>query len=117
MRKSNIARPLVGLVAAMVIVESVARVSGAVDFPLYTADDGIGYAIAPSQSGAFLRTHTWAFNAREMGEPEAWTPAKPNLLIIGNSIVMGGNAYAQQEKLGALVAANLKQPGWTAATG
>ena len=39
-----------------------------------------------------------------MGTATAWNPdAHPNILLIGNSIVMGGNPYDQHDKLGPLV--------------
>ena len=51
-----------------------------------------------------MRTHSWVFNDRSMGIAAAWEPKKkPDLLLIGNSIVMGGNPYAQPEKLGPLL--------------
>jgi hypothetical protein len=99
-----IKRCIVGFLASVVVIEIALRVAGLVDFPVYQVDDGIGYVIRPNQSGAFLRTHSWVFNDRSMGTAAMWDPTKrPDLLMIGNSIVMGGNPYAQSDKLGALV--------------
>jgi hypothetical protein len=82
--------------------------SGTVDFPIYHVDDGIGYIPEPNQSGSFLRTHSWAFNDRSMGTATPWEPARrPNILLIGNSVVMGGNPYDQKDKLGPLVQQNI----------
>jgi hypothetical protein len=103
-----IKRVIVGFLAFGIVIEIALRVDGAVDFPVYEVDDGIGYAIRPNQAGAFMRTHSWAFNDRSMGTAAAWDPTKkPNLLLIGNSIVMGGNPYKQPERLGPLVQAEL----------
>jgi hypothetical protein len=103
-----IKRILVGLLAFAAAIEIALRLVGAVDLPIYYVDDGIGYAIRPNQAGAFLRTHSWVFNDRSMGTAAAWDPTRrPNLLLIGNSIVMGGNPYKEPEKLGPLVQAEL----------
>jgi len=39
-----------------------------------------------------------------MGTDKKWNPTeRPNILLIGNSIVMGGNPYDQKDKLGTLI--------------
>ena len=94
--------------------------SGAVDFPIYNVDAEIGYIPAPNQSGKFLNKNAWVFNDRSMGTATAWNPSvKPNLLLIGNSIVMGGNPYDQPDKLGPQLQAKLgdKINVWPIATG
>ena len=111
MKKSRpgwIKRTLIGVTAILVVTEIALRLAGVVDVPVYSADDGIGYIVQPQQSGAFMRTHTWVFNDRSMGTAAAWDPTKkPDLLLVGNSIVMGGNPYAQPQKLGPLIQAQL----------
>jgi len=109
MKWSRLARYGAALIVAIaVIVEIGLREAGFIDFPIYHVDDDIGYIIRPNQSGAFMRSHTWTFNDRSMGTSAAWMPSKkPNLLLIGNSIVMGGNPYAQPEKIGPLMQALL----------
>jgi lysophospholipase L1-like esterase len=103
-----IKRIITGFLALTLFVELAIRLSGVVDFPVYHVDDAIGYVIRPNQTGAFLHTHSWVFNDRSMGTAAAWDPTKkPNLLLIGNSIVMGGNPYAQPEKLGPLLQSQL----------
>jgi lysophospholipase L1-like esterase len=100
--------------------EGAVRWSGAVDFPIYAIDSGIGYIPAPNQSGKFLNKNVWVFNDRSMGTEAAWNPnAKPNLLLIGNSIVMGGNPYDQADKLGPLLQTRLgdKIAVWSIAAG
>ncbi|RFO95808.1 hypothetical protein DIC66_16615 [Rhodoferax lacus] len=91
-----------------------------VDFPIYMTDQSIGYLPKPNQEGKFLNENTWVFNDRSMGTPAPWNPAaKPNVLLIGNSIVMGGNPYNQPDKLGPLVQALLgdKVAVWPIAVG
>lgn len=107
-------------VCLLLLAEGTARLSGAVDFPIYTIDSEIGYIPSPNQSGRFLNKNAWVFNDRSMGTEAAWNPdAKPNLLLIGNSIVMGGNPYDQPDKLGPLLQARLddKFAVWPIATG
>jgi hypothetical protein len=104
----TIKRVIIGFLALAVVIEIALRLGGVVDFPVYQVDDGIGYSIRPNQAGAFLRRHSWVFNDRSMGTAAAWDPTKkPNLLLIGNSIVMGGNPYREPDKLGPLVQTEL----------
>jgi hypothetical protein len=99
---------ILGFLVFVLVTEIALRLGGMVDFPVYDVDDGIGYLVRPNQSGAFLRTHSWVFNNRSMAIAAAWEPTKkPNLLLIGNSIVMSGYPYAQPDKLGPLVQSQL----------
>jgi hypothetical protein len=92
---------LIGVTTAVIIaVEIFLRVSGAVDFPTYNVDSEIGYLPKESQSGLFLNKNDWHFNDKSMPIAQNWDPTlRPNILLIGNSIVMGGNPYQQQDKL------------------
>lgn len=113
-----------GLILAVVLLligaEAAIRLGGIIDFPLYTVDDEIGYVVKPNQVGSFLNKNHWVFNDRSMGTNQNWgSSTKPNLLLIGNSIVMGGNVYDQPNKLGPLLQARLngKVTVWPAAVG
>jgi len=77
------------------------RLSGITDFALYDTDAEIGYVLRPNQSGAFLNRNTWAINDLSM----AAGPFRPHLkasdvLLIGDSIVWGGNPLSQPDRLG-----------------
>jgi hypothetical protein len=101
-------RLLLGAACLLAGSEVAVRWSGLVDFPVYTVDSEIGYLPAPNQSGKFLNKNRWVFNDRSMATEVAWNPNKrPNLLLIGNSIVMGGNPYDQPDKLGPLLQGRL----------
>ena len=69
--------------------------------PLYKADNQLGYIPAPNQSGAFLHSRQWRFNEYSMGsaafEPD---PRRFNILLVGDSIVLGGNPLNQSDRLG-----------------
>ncbi len=95
------AKILTGVVLGLALIEIGIRISGVIDFPLYDANNRIGYIPKPNQSGSFLRTHDWQFNSLSMGAPEF----KPNdtlvdTLLIGDSVVLGGNPYKQADRLG-----------------
>ncbi len=100
----RIRRLAIVLVVLACAAEILVRSIGILDFPIYQVDFDIGYLLQPNQSGAFLNKNPWVFNDRSMPIGADWNPrAHPNLLLIGNSIVMGGNPYRQQDKVGPLV--------------
>lgn len=85
------------------LAEVLVRLSGAAHCATYLVDSEIGYIPKPNQEGDFLNRNHWVFNDRSMGTERAWNPApQPNILLIGNSIIMGGNPYDQKDKVGAL---------------
>lgn len=92
---------LTGTVLGLVLIEIVIRISGIMDFPLYDADNRIGYIPKPNQSGSFLRIHDWQFNSLSMGASEFKpSDAVVDTLLIGDSVVLGGNPYKQADRLG-----------------
>ncbi len=108
-RKASIA--LLKVAAAVLalggIAEVASRLSGITDFPVYAVDDEIGYLAKPNQSGSFLDKNSWAINSKSMPTAEEWNPARrPNILLIGNSVVMGGNAYDQKDKLAPMISSD-----------
>ena len=92
---------IIGLTAALIIsVEVSARISGIIDFPTYNVGSKSAYLPEESQTGFFLNKNDWYFNDKSMPIAQNWDPnLRPNILLIGNSIVMGGNSYRQQDKL------------------
>lgn len=97
-------RLLLCLAAAAAIVgggETAVRIAGLVDFPLYEANNRIGYILKPNQSGSFMNSHDWAFNEISMGTARRFAPSeKTDVLLIGDSLVLGGNPYRQEDRLG-----------------
>ena len=91
----------VAIVAAAVLAGEISvRAFGFVDFPVYDVGGEIGYLPKGNQAGAFLNRNDWYFNNKSMPIAADWSPAlRPSILLIGNSVVMGGNPYRQQEKL------------------
>lgn len=94
-KKLAIALPLL-----LIAVELGVRASGITDFPLYDANSEIGYIPSPSQSGSFLHKNSWEFNSLSMGAGPFIPTDGVNTLLIGDSIVLGGNPYRQADRLG-----------------
>ncbi|MGD1037699.1 MAG: SGNH/GDSL hydrolase family protein [Roseiarcus sp.] len=91
---------LFAIAAVAIAAEVAVRASGLVDFPVYDAGGEISYLPKANQSGKFLDKNDWYFNDKSMPIARNWDPSlHPNILLIGNSIVMGGNPYRQQDKL------------------
>lgn len=87
-----------------------ARVAGTIDFPIYRVDDQIGYLPEPNQHGEYLRQNRWVVNDRSMSTGR-WEPnAARDLLLIGGSLVWGGNLLSQPQKIGPLL--ERKMLGW-----
>jgi hypothetical protein len=98
------------IIAVICLVEAAVRLSGLTDFPIYAVDDQIGYIVQPNQSGRFLNKNAWVFNNRSMPTDREWPPQSggpPNIMVIGNSIVMGGNPLDQKERLVPQIAADM----------
>lgn len=101
-------------------IELYLRVAGFGSFPIYELDAKLRYVPGSNQSGAFLNKNKWVFNDRHMGNAVNWTPDKhPSVLLLGNSIVFGGNPYDQADKLGPQLQAALgaEYAVWSAAAG
>lgn len=80
------------------------RLGGMIDFPLYGRDQELGYWIQPNQQGRFMNKNEWAFNDKGMPIARSFQPTEAvDVLVIGNSIIMGGNAYNQKDKVGPLM--------------
>lgn len=91
---------LVGLIFSEIYL----RYAGFGSYPIYGIDDEIKYIPAANQHGNFLNRNSWYFNDRHMGNIFNWCQEKhPNILLIGNSIVLGGNPFTHGDKLGPLL--------------
>lgn len=96
LKRFLLATPILILIA----LELVARMAGTIDFPLYDANNLVGYVPKANQSGSFLNRNDWAVNDRNMGTRSNWTDGADDLLLVGDSIVWGGNSYAENDRLG-----------------
>lgn len=89
------------------------------DFPLYSADDRVGYIPSPSQSGRFLHRNDWYLNSLSMASKEEFTPSNSitDVLIIGDSLVWGGNGYRWKDRLAEKIKATTQAQIWSVSAG
>ena len=109
--KKRLFKPRIWLllvIALSLSSEAFVRSLGVVDFPLYQANMQIGYIPALSQQGSFLNRNDWKFNSLHMGAPEFLPGPVLDLLLVGDSVVYGGNAYRQSDRLGPALQASLQ---------
>lgn len=95
--------------------EVAARV--ALNFPLYDADSEVGYWLRPNQSGHFL-ANDWAFDSDSLGVAEEFKPSgRFDVLLVGDSVVLGGNRLKQGDKLGPVIERMTGWQVWPASAG
>lgn len=111
-------RALAWLAGALLVTEVALHATGAVSFPLYHADSEVGYIPKANQSGTFLMYSDYEFNDRHMtGGPVVDTPLR-KVLVIGDSVVYGGNEYRQADRVGPALQQLMPQARvWTLAAG
>lgn len=91
--------------------EILLRSRGIIDFPLYDVDARIGYIPKPGQQGVYLNKYAWSVNEKNQTAGR-WSPKqKPDLLLVGDSIVWGGIDCDQQDKLGPQL--QKRMPNWS----
>lgn len=106
------------IMAVLVLAEFVARICGLLEFPIYRADAYVGYWPAPGQSGRFLNRNHWAFNEHSMGVAQAFQPSlRKDVLLVGDSIVLGGNPLDQSERLGPRLTRETGNQHWPVSAG
>lgn len=87
--------------ATLILLELAVRASGLLSSPLYQADSVVGYWPSPNQAGSFLNRNRWYFNERSMGVVDVFRPdERMDVILIGDSIVLGGNPLDQPDRLG-----------------
>ena len=106
-------RRVFGIGALAVILAAAAgefAARAALDFPLFGADAEGGYYALPNQRGRFAFRNAWAFNELGMGVAERFAPSTArDVLLVGDSVVYGGNPVRQENKLGPVLQ---HQTGW-----
>ena len=105
------------LILILAILEIATRITLISDFPLYDANNKIGYIPKANQNGRFLWTHDWQFNEYHMGA-DAFKPTNnEDILLIGDSIVYGGNPLKGPERLGQNLQKKLNLAVWPISAG
>lgn len=108
---------LIALPVLLVIVELGVRATKINDFPLYEANSEIGYIPKPSQQGSFLHNHSWEFNSLSMGSGDFKPTESVDTLLIGDSVVLGGNPYRQEDRLGPRLQTEAQHAVWPISAG
>ena len=101
----------------LIAVELGIRATKITDFPLYDANSEIGYIPKPSQSGSFLHSHSWEFNSLSMGSGPFKPSEAVDTLLVGDSVVLGGNPYRQEERLGPRLQVEIQNAVWPISAG
>jgi hypothetical protein len=84
------------------------RYAGFGSYPIYDIDNEIQYIPAANQHGRFRNRDAWFFNNRHMENISNWSrEIHPNLLLIGDSIVLGGDTFNPEDRLGPLLEKDL----------
>ena len=110
-------RKLKYLAIAFLILEIGSRLTRISDFPIYDANNEIGYIPKASQHGKFLWTHDWIFNEYHMGADTFKPSNAEDILLIGDSIVLGGNPLKESERLGPTLQRKINLAVWPISAG
>lgn len=100
------AKTIVLAVAALLAgAELTTRILGLADVPLYDATPILGYVAKANQQGKFLNNR-WYINDRHMIDPRPFDPNAESVLVVGDSIVFGGNPFDQPQRVASLLQAS-----------
>jgi hypothetical protein len=99
------------------LLEIFVRFSGLADYPLYRTTDTTGYELQPGQHGVFLRKNHWYVNRDGFNNDKEFLPTHPSTLLVGDSIVYGGNPVDYGNRIGTLLSGLLGQNVWVGAAG
>ena len=85
--------------AALVLAELLIRWTGIKSFALFTTDDRCHYRMKASQRGNFLNRYQWAYDERGMRTKNHVSTLSGAVILLGDSVVDGGNYLTQSETL------------------
>jgi len=105
------------LFIAFLILEIGTRLTRVADIPIYDANNKIGYIPKASQQGKFLWSHNWRFNEYHMGADTFEPSNDEDILLIGDSIVLGGNPLKEYERLGPTLQRKIDRAVWPISAG
>jgi hypothetical protein len=105
------------IAAALLVIEVGLRASGVTEYPVYQRAPGVLYFQAPNQHGAFLHKNRWYVDDQGFDNAERYAVSHPNCLLVGDSVVYGGNPFDHANRVGTLAAARWGHPIWVAAAG
>ena len=101
------------ILLGLILIEAIGRWGlGLCDVPLYIADKDVEYRLVPDQTCHLLGKHV-VINHYSMRsdaiEPSRSNPRELRILLIGDSIVFGGNRVDQSELASQLIQNNLRK--------
>ena len=85
--------------AALVLCELLIRWKGINSFALYARDDRCHYRMKASQRGCFLNRYQWVYDERGMRSRNHVPTLAGAVILLGDSVVDGGNYLTQSETL------------------
>jgi len=93
---------VLGLATLIIIFEVLVRFAGLADVPLRTPNPVTGYIPNADQDGRFL-LNDWTINNLGMISSNDYQLNNDNIVLAGDSIVFGGNPFAQKDRLGSIL--------------
>lgn len=96
-------------VVSILGLELTIRALGIHDFPLFARDPASVYRMASSQRGRFRRRYSWCYNKFGMRHAEEPRDLAEAVVILGDSVVDGGNHLDQRQTLAALVSMEIHE--------
>lgn len=101
---------LTGLLpCALAAGELAVRMAGLADFPLFAADSG-GYRMKADQAGTFRRRNAWRYDRFGQRTDRDVASLAGSCVVVGDSVVDGGNHVSQDETLAVQLGALLAEP-------
>ena len=90
------------LIFIIACLELIVRFLGIADIPIRLANKELGYIPQANQEGRFL-DNNWAFNDLHMNSLNNFSYTGNEILILGDSVIWGGNRLDQKERIGKLI--------------
>jgi hypothetical protein len=113
----------VGIICLAVVVGGIflaelgCRLSGLNDIPVYTRSPSVSYFMSPGQRGVFLNRNHWYVNNAGFNNDREFSGRHPYTLLVGDSIICGGNVIDYSDRAGTIAAKISGQDVWVAANG
>lgn len=106
------------IIAIITSLELLFRVFGLGSFPLYSKSNLIGYYFKENQQGNFLNSKKWYINNYGMVAEYSYTnDNEEKIILIGDSIVYGGNNISHENRIGVILQSLINKPVYSIAAG
>lgn len=87
------------LFSGLILAEVAVRILGIANVPIRSANSVTGYIPLPNQSGRFL-LNDWYVNNLSMISHKNYSKKLASVIIAGDSVIFGGNAVQQSDRVG-----------------